>query len=224
MRVDGAIVVARWYGGVMLGPARFAHIEAVARDAIRKAAVTAVSVPITTREDDACERRRLGRVLEERDRSVRALRGLLKEKMDGPGGAVPEAREMGYGKMGVEVLKKLEIARDGTIAWLLKEIDRVEAEARKNRNEKDFVENKGQDCGIEAERVAAKEDQEVDEGKRPKGGEEQAKPTEGQVDGKSERLEVEADSSKHASPQNRVEMTEISQARHAPEEPTAPKD
>ncbi|KAK5051408.1 hypothetical protein LTR84_003060 [Exophiala bonariae] len=32
--VQGTVVVARWYGGVLLGPVRFAHIENVAREAI----------------------------------------------------------------------------------------------------------------------------------------------------------------------------------------------
>ncbi len=34
--VEGAVVVARWYGGVLLGPVRFTHIEECAREAIGK--------------------------------------------------------------------------------------------------------------------------------------------------------------------------------------------
>jgi len=34
--VEGSVVVARWYGGVLLGPVRFNHIEHVATDAIQK--------------------------------------------------------------------------------------------------------------------------------------------------------------------------------------------
>jgi putative IMPACT (imprinted ancient) family translation regulator len=34
--VEGSVVVARWYGGVLLGPVRFKHFEDVATDAIRK--------------------------------------------------------------------------------------------------------------------------------------------------------------------------------------------
>jgi putative IMPACT (imprinted ancient) family translation regulator len=34
--VEGSVVVARWYGGVLLGPVRFNHFEDVATDAIRK--------------------------------------------------------------------------------------------------------------------------------------------------------------------------------------------
>jgi hypothetical protein len=36
LNVEGTVVVARWYGGIMLGPVRFTHIETVAKDAIRK--------------------------------------------------------------------------------------------------------------------------------------------------------------------------------------------
>lgn len=35
MDVMGAICVARWYGGVMLGPVRFKHIEDVAKEAVK---------------------------------------------------------------------------------------------------------------------------------------------------------------------------------------------
>lgn len=36
LNVQGTVVVARWYGGVLLGPVRFTHIENVARDAIAR--------------------------------------------------------------------------------------------------------------------------------------------------------------------------------------------
>jgi putative IMPACT (imprinted ancient) family translation regulator len=34
MNAVGAVVVARWYGGILLGPVRFSHIEHCAREAI----------------------------------------------------------------------------------------------------------------------------------------------------------------------------------------------
>lgn len=34
MGVQGTVVVARWYGGILLGPVRFTHIENVAREAV----------------------------------------------------------------------------------------------------------------------------------------------------------------------------------------------
>ncbi|KEF57207.1 uncharacterized protein A1O9_07397 [Exophiala aquamarina CBS 119918] len=36
LNVQGTVVVARWYGGVLLGPVRFTHIENVAREAVAK--------------------------------------------------------------------------------------------------------------------------------------------------------------------------------------------
>ncbi len=36
LNVEGTVVVARWYGGIMLGPVRFTHIENAAKDAIRQ--------------------------------------------------------------------------------------------------------------------------------------------------------------------------------------------
>lgn len=34
--IEGSVVVARWYGGILLGPVRFNHIEHVAKEAIQK--------------------------------------------------------------------------------------------------------------------------------------------------------------------------------------------
>lgn len=34
LRVEGSVVVGRWYGGVLLGPVRFEHIRNVAREAV----------------------------------------------------------------------------------------------------------------------------------------------------------------------------------------------
>lgn len=151
MRVEGAVVVARWYGGVMLGPVRFAHIEQVARQAIRRAAegrgggagglggpapVVTAAAAVASQPNSEAEERRLRRVLEERDRSIRVLRSLLGEKLkqtDAPAASssqdVYKAPE--YGALTLPVLKRLEKARDNTIAWVLKEIDRVEAEGKK---------------------------------------------------------------------------------------------
>lgn len=38
--VEGAVAVTRWYGGTPLGPARFRHINAVAREALGNAGLT----------------------------------------------------------------------------------------------------------------------------------------------------------------------------------------
>jgi hypothetical protein len=34
--IDAVVIVSRWYGGTLLGPARFSHIEACAQEVSRK--------------------------------------------------------------------------------------------------------------------------------------------------------------------------------------------
>jgi hypothetical protein len=34
--IDGVVIVSRWYGGILLGPARFSHIETCAQEVCRK--------------------------------------------------------------------------------------------------------------------------------------------------------------------------------------------
>ncbi|KAK0609041.1 Protein IMPACT, partial [Lasiodiplodia hormozganensis] len=82
MGVDaGAVVVARWYGGVMLGPARFAHIENVAREAVREWRRAVVAEGVERRVvEEGRKKEGLVRVLGERDGSIEVLRGLLAEK------------------------------------------------------------------------------------------------------------------------------------------------
>lgn len=147
MGVEGSIVVARWYGGILLGPVRFAHIETCAREAVKawqaaeagkrqgeppkKRALSEVEMK--------AQKERLEKVLQERDASIEILRGLLAEKMrkkeddKAVGGdtkdevktATPKQR-IDYGVMPVEALKRLERARDATLAFILKEIDKAE--------------------------------------------------------------------------------------------------
>lgn len=108
--VEGSIVVARWYGGVLLGPVRFNHIEHVATDAIQKwqrrgadhgistkrrridiesagyaeLALQGNSQPnpaSTTRPEDVQRTRdALIADLQERDNSITVLRKLLEQK------------------------------------------------------------------------------------------------------------------------------------------------
>lgn len=83
--VEGVLVVARWYGGVLLGPVRFTHIENVAREAVeawRKEQAAAGEVKRRKVADER-ERERLLRILPERDTSVEVLRALLAEKSAG---------------------------------------------------------------------------------------------------------------------------------------------
>lgn len=127
--VEGAIVVARWYGGVWLGPVRFEHMKACAWDAIAGWRET-----VNKRrkgEDEAEIRKRLVRELPERDSSITVLRGLLAEKTKGPSSEAKTrsspAKVPDYNKLLLPALQKLEQVRDATIAWILKEIEKAEA-------------------------------------------------------------------------------------------------
>ena len=150
MDVEGAIVVARWYGGVLLGPVRFTHMENCARAAIGK---WRIGIAATEKyghhhvdqkrkvEEDEKRRSVLARVLEERDHSISALRGLLREKTErasvvktdenicASGVRDAEAtpiKAANYSAMPLQALERLEKARDATISWILKEIEKVE--------------------------------------------------------------------------------------------------
>ena len=129
--VEGAVVVARWYGGVLLGPVRFDHIKNCARDAIaqwtQERQRSAKKAKI--REDEA-EKEKLIRTLPERDQSITVLRDLLAEKSQqpssSPNGKGATAKVPNYATMPLATLQKLEQVRDATIGWILKQIEKVE--------------------------------------------------------------------------------------------------
>lgn len=139
MQVEGCVVVARWYGGVMLGPVRFTHIESCAREAIlRSRAVVATVDPqaekrrkVQEEEDNTARKAKLERVLQQRDQSITVLRALLAEKSGSSGGSdkmpATPVKAMDYSKMPLAPLVKLEKARDATIGFLLEQISRAEA-------------------------------------------------------------------------------------------------
>ncbi|KAK5073304.1 hypothetical protein LTR24_010368 [Lithohypha guttulata] len=152
MDVVGAVVVARWYGGVLLGPARFEHIINVAREAIGKwkqskgigAAAKKVKVEATvelTPEQEAEQKERLLKQLRDRDGSIKVLRELLAEKQSTLSQPVHDAAAVrqpqgsqdkqmtgpNYAVMPLKILRQLEKARDTTITWILKQIDTVES-------------------------------------------------------------------------------------------------
>lgn len=148
LNVEGNIVVARWYGGVLLGPVRFTHIENVAREAIARARginnIAVAEQPVkkpklndTNIIDEDAEKKRLAKQLVDRDRSVLALRGLLSEKQgldddkdvtNGQTTSSP-APTPDYTSMSLVKLKQLEKARDASIRWILKQIDDAESAA-----------------------------------------------------------------------------------------------
>lgn len=143
MNVEGAVVCARWYGGVLLGPVRFSHIENCARQAIRRYQSGAGQGPddIAKRrkvDDDPGEKARLIEELKYRDSNILVLRDLLREKLaassDNNQGATaaaatPSQKTPDYAKMTAEALRRLDKARDATVAYLLKQIQDAEAKA-----------------------------------------------------------------------------------------------
>ncbi|GAB1741405.1 hypothetical protein NU219Hw_g6638t1 [Hortaea werneckii] len=166
MRVGGACVVARWYGGVMLGPVRFTHIENCARAAVSKWQTHEADqrVKRIKLEQEIAEQKKLAVALVERDRSIEVLRTLAagKEKQvkegivagmealagaDGASGdgeeAAPKPSEaadlkqkpegtskpaMDYSAMPLARLRALDKARDATLSFLLKRIDKADAD------------------------------------------------------------------------------------------------
>lgn len=133
----------------MLGPVRFAHIKGCAREAVgrwkadRGKGVEGRAVRRRKAEDgkETVEKEALVTVLKERDHSVSALRGLLREKKEEASAAKADegtsgvkdvnttpAKAVNYSAMPLEALRRLGEARDATIAWILKEIEKVEQE------------------------------------------------------------------------------------------------
>nr|OQO27243.1 hypothetical protein B0A51_05502 [Rachicladosporium sp. CCFEE 5018] len=158
MGVTGSCVVARWYGGVMLGPVRFTHMENAAREAVQKWQEDVVDGAAKKRkvEDDAAEKETLVRVLGKRDQSVTVLRALAFEKeamakraAEGEAPPLPpesviidatatskspkamlasSQAKPKYDDMELSQLRMLEKARDASITFLLKRIDKAEAQ------------------------------------------------------------------------------------------------
>lgn len=164
MGVTGSCVVARWYGGTMLGPVRFTHMEESARAAVRawQDHVAGERTKKRKVEEEAQEKDKLVKVLAARDQSIVVLRALATEKeqkvkdmatagesktkaindgleapvvVDATANTSPPKKEpapstpaINYDPMPVERLRSLEKARDATLAFLLKRIDKAEAE------------------------------------------------------------------------------------------------
>ena len=140
MNVQGSVVVARWYGGVMLGPARFDHIRNCAKEAISKWLAENSEAGKSKKfqlEDE--QKEKLVKTLHERDESIAVLRGLLAEKkgqrspQQSPTGS--PAKVPDYEKQPVQVLKRLEDVRDATIGWILKGIEESEKESKEVEKE-----------------------------------------------------------------------------------------
>jgi hypothetical protein len=138
--VEGVVVVARWYGGQNIGPIRFTHIENTAKEAIwkYKTSQSEMQQEQATKKqklEEESARKELEKNLRERDLNIFVLRGLLREKNaklsgDDPAPPTPQKPPPDYGKMSYEALKKVDKARDATIAFILKQIDKVDEELK----------------------------------------------------------------------------------------------
>lgn len=149
LNIEGAVVVTRWYGGVLLGPARFTHIENAAREAIQlwKDSVEQIAKRRKVEVDESKERLRLVQSLEQRDQSITVLRQLLAEKSAKQSHAESSPNTTSsptvssplkgpdYGSMPLSRLRQLDKARDATITWILKQIDAAETTASANAHE-----------------------------------------------------------------------------------------
>ena len=131
-QVEGSVVVARWYGGVMLGPVRFEHIRNCASEAIEKwrSENDKASKKLKSKQDEK-KRAQLVQILAERDQSITILRDLLAaKKQDSPNASQKKgspANPPDYSKVSLATLEKLDHAKDATLSWILKEIEKAEA-------------------------------------------------------------------------------------------------
>jgi len=142
--VEGVVVVARWYGGQNIGPMRFTHIENCAKQAIWnwKATEEEVEKQHAAKKQKAEEqtgRETLEENLRERDLNIFILRKLLgdkKAKLNGtePAPPTPQKPPPDYSTLSIDALERMDKARDATITFVLKQIDRVD-EQLKSGNE-----------------------------------------------------------------------------------------
>jgi putative IMPACT (imprinted ancient) family translation regulator len=146
--ITGACVVARWYGGKFLGPDRFKHISKCAEEAIEswrghQQKEEAKEEAKRQKVDDAGERERLLGMLEEKDSLISDLRPLVVMKEQELKAGKPEnsdsapaspvasqtpVRPLDYSKMPLKSLRSLERSRDASLQFLLKRLDKVDAE------------------------------------------------------------------------------------------------
>jgi hypothetical protein len=138
-QAEGVVVVARWYGGQNIGPIRFTHIENCAKEAIWKWKVASTqhakeAASKKQKVDQESKRQELVKNLQERDFNIFTLRKLLAEKKakledTEPAPPTPQ-KPQAYEKMAMDALARVDKARDATIAFILKQIDKVEEELK----------------------------------------------------------------------------------------------
>jgi hypothetical protein len=163
-QAEGVVVVARWYGGQNIGPIRFTHIENCAKEAIWKWKVAddeAKKEQAIKKQkvDEEARKKEVVKNLQERDYNIFALRKLLAEKKaklhdEGPAPPTPQ-KGQAYEKMGMAALMRVDRARDATIAFILKQIDKVDEELKLV----EALEEGMQDSGKTGEKQATGEDE-----------------------------------------------------------------
>ncbi|KAJ4301043.1 hypothetical protein N0V90_003133 [Kalmusia sp. IMI 367209] len=137
---EGVVVVARWYGGQNIGPVRFTHIETCAKQAIWswKVADDKVKKEHAAKKqklETETTRKQLEENLQERDQNICVLRKLLvdknaKLKDEESAPPTPQKPPQDYSKMSMEALQRVDKARDATITFILKQIDKVEEQLK----------------------------------------------------------------------------------------------
>lgn len=153
---EGVVVVARWYGGQNIGPIRFTHIETCAKQAIwswktTDDAIKKEHAAKKQKMEEETTKTELEENLRERDLNIFVLRGLLAEKkakLDGVEAAplTPSKGLQNYSKMSMEALKRVDKARDATIAFILKQIDKVEEQLKATKSSNDLTEEDWKDA------------------------------------------------------------------------------
>ena len=140
LNVEGVVVVARWYGGTNIGPIRFTHIENCAKEAIWKwrtvdAGAKKEQATKKQRLEEETAKAELEENLRERDLNIFVLRGLLADKTaklndEEVVPPTPQKKPPDYGLLSLDALKRLDKARDATIAFILKQIDKVDEQLK----------------------------------------------------------------------------------------------
>jgi hypothetical protein len=161
-QATGVVVVARWYGGQNIGPIRFTHIENCAKEAIWKWKVaddSAKKEQATKKQkvDQEARQKELAKNLQERDYNIFALRKLLAEKKaklqdEEPAPPTPQ-KMLDYGQMAMDGLVRVDRARDATIAFILKQIDKVDEELKLVEALEEGMQDEGVNVGKEKDEV-----------------------------------------------------------------------
>ncbi|TPX57464.1 hypothetical protein PhCBS80983_g03802 [Powellomyces hirtus] len=134
--VDVLVVVSRWYGGVLLGPVRFTHIEDVAQDVLKKGAwigappapppaqPAKLSLPLQLAPEH------MEKQLHEKDATIHALRQKLRLLEGTPSTSPSKPLEQSYAPLNLQKAQRLLRARDSTISVLSEKLADLQAKEK----------------------------------------------------------------------------------------------